>query len=114
VVACDFFESVPAGSDIYLLANVLHDWPDHRARLILQHCRAAMDPASRLLIIEMIVPPGNEPSAAKLLDLEMLVVTGGRERTEIEFRGLLISAGLSVTRVLPVGEELAIMEAVPR
>jgi hypothetical protein len=66
-----------------------------------------------LLIIEMVVPPGNEPSAAKLLDLEMLVVTGGRERSEGEFRGLLESAGLSLKRVLPIGQGLFILEAVP-
>jgi hypothetical protein len=114
VVDCDFFRSVPAGSDAYILANVLHDWPDERAGLILENCRRAMGPGSTLLIIEMIVPPGNEPSAAKLLDLEMLVVTGGRERTEDEFRRLLAAAGLSLGRVLPIGRGLFILEAVAR
>jgi len=114
VVECDFFRSVPAGSDAYLLANVLHDWPDERAGVILANCRRAMSTGSTLLIVEMIIPPGNEPSAAKLLDLEMLVVTGGRERTEGEFRALLAAAELSLERILPVGQGLFILEAVVR
>ena len=114
VMACDFFQSVPAGADAYLLANVLHDWPDERALEILGNCRAAMGIESTLLVVEMIVPPGNEPSPAKLLDLEMFVVTGGRERTEEEFRGLLESTGFSLERVLPIGQGLFILEAVPR
>ena len=114
VVECDFFRSVPAGSDAYLLANVLHDWPDERAGLILENCRRAMAPGSALLVVEMIIPPGNEPSAAKLLDLEMLVVTGGRERSEGEFRSLLAAAELSLERVIPIGQELFILEAAPR
>ncbi len=114
LVECDFFQSVPAGSEAYLLANVLHDWPDERAGVILENCRQAMGKSSTLLIVEMLVPPGNEPSAAKLLDLEMLVVTGGRERSEEEFRGLLEAAGLSLEGVLPVGQGLCILEAVIR
>ena len=71
-----------------------------------------MNPGSVLLIVEMVVPPGNEPSAAKLLDLEMLVVTGGRERREEEFVGLLAEAGLTLERILPVGRGLFVLEAV--
>ena len=110
-IECDFFRSVPSGSDAYLLANVLHDWPDERAGLILENCRRAMAPGSILLIVEMVVPPGNEPSAAKLLDLEMLVVTGGRERSEEEFRAVLSAAGLSLNRLLPIDQGLFILEA---
>jgi hypothetical protein len=112
VIACDLFQSVPAGSDAYILANVLHDWPDERALSILENCRRAMGSESTLLIIEMIVPPGNEPSPAKLLDLEMLVVTGGRERTEGELRSLLSSVELTVNRLLPIGRGLFILEVV--
>ena len=111
---CDLFRGVPAGADAYLLANVLHDWPDEKAGIILENCRRAMGPDTTLLIIEMLVPPGNEPSAAKLLDLEMLVVTGGRERSQEEFRGLLEAAGLSLRQVLPIGQGLFVMEAVAR
>jgi len=114
VTECDLFLGVPAGTDAYLLANVLHDWPDEKAGMILENCRRAMGPDSTLLIIEMLVPPANEPSAAKLLDLEMLVVTGGRERNQDEFRGLLESAGLSLKQILPIGRGLFIMEAIAR
>jgi hypothetical protein len=113
VMECDFFASVPAGSDAYLLANVLHDWPDEKAGTILKNCRRAMRGDSILLILEMLVPPGNQPSAAKLLDLEMLVVTGGRERTESEFRQLLAAAGLDLKRILPASPELFLLEALP-
>ena len=112
IVECDLFQGVPAGADAYVLANVLHDWPDEKALTILKNCRSAMNPGSILLIIEMIVPPGNEPSAAKLLDLEMLVVTGGRERGEEEFRRLLADAELILERIVPVGQGLSILEAV--
>jgi SAM-dependent methyltransferase len=112
-VSCDFVDQVPPGGDVYLLSNVLHDWPDERAVVILRNCRRAMRPDCRLLILEMIVPGGNQPSAAKLLDLEMLVVTGGKERTEEEFRSLLESAGFALARVIPIGQEMYVLEAFP-
>ncbi|MCK9276065.1 MAG: acetylserotonin O-methyltransferase [Syntrophales bacterium] len=111
-VVCDFFQSIPSGSDAYLMSNILHDWPDERCRAILANCRYAMKKESRLLIIEMIVPPGNEPSVAKLLDLEMLVMTGGRERTEAEFKSLLESSGFKLSRILPAKENVFIIEGV--
>lgn len=110
LVECDFLQGVPAGADAYVLANVLHDWPDEKAAGILNNCRLAMKPGATLLIIEMIVPPGNERSAAKLLDLEMMVVTGGRERGEDEFRRLLRSAGLNLQRIVPVVQGLFVLE----
>ena len=113
VVECDLLQSVPPGGDAYLLANVLHDWPDEKAAQILENCRRAMEPGSTLMIVEMLVPPGNTPSAAKLLDLEMFVVTGGRERTEQELRSLLQASGLSLSRLTPAGGELFLLEAVP-
>lgn len=113
VIECDLLRSVPPGGDAYLLANVLHDWPDEKAAQILENCRRAMDSGSTLLIVEMLVPPGNNPSAAKLLDLEMFVVTGGRERTEQELRSLLQDSGLSLSRLTPAGGESFVLEAVP-
>ena len=78
IEAGDFFEQVPAGGDLYLLRKVIHDWDDERARTILRTCRSAMTDNSQLLLLEMVVPAGNTPAYAKLLDLLMLVYAGGR------------------------------------
>ena len=112
-VGCDFFEEVPGGSDLYLLSNILHDWPDDRCVTILRNCRRAMRPDSRLLIVEAIVPDGNSFSIARLLDLEVLLMGGGRERTEEEFRALLESVDLCLKKVLPTRESVSIIEAKP-
>jgi hypothetical protein len=111
--AGDFFKEVPTGGDIYLLRKVIHDWDDERARLILRTCRSAMTEGSRLLLLEMVVPAGNTPAYAKLLDLLMLVYAGGRERTESEYRNLLISAGFSMKRIVPTASAISIIEAIP-
>ena len=100
-VGGDFFEAVPGGHDAYLLSMVLNDWDDGHATGILRAVRDAMRPDSVLLLAQMVVPPAAEPSFAKLMDLEMLVHTGGRERTEEDFRGLLADAGLELVRFTP-------------
>jgi hypothetical protein len=112
-VGGDFFESVPPGADAYLVKYILHNWDDARVSAILQSCRRAMKPSARLLLVEQLVQPGNAPDPVRLLDLEMLVVTGGRERTEEEFRALLSANGLSLVRVVPTRLPLSILEAVP-
>jgi O-methyltransferase domain len=113
VVGGDFFDEVPAGGDFYALKHVLHDWDDERSRAILTVCRKAMSASARLLIIEVIVPPGNEPHYGKYLDLSMLVLTpGGRERTEEEYRTLLAASGLRQVRRFPTTTGLDILEAV--
>lgn len=109
-VECDFFKNIPSGSDAYLLSNILHDWPDEKCRIILENCRRAMKPESKLLIVEMVIPPGNEPSVTKFLDLEMLVITGGRERTETEFKNLFESSGFRLSRIIPTQEGVCIIE----
>jgi O-methyltransferase domain/Dimerisation domain len=96
-VAGSFFEEVPRG-DAYVLSAILHDWDDERAATILRTIRAAAPPAGRLLVLESVVPNGNEPQGAKWLDLLMLVL-GGRERTEPEWRTLLEGAGFGVGRI---------------
>jgi hypothetical protein len=112
VVAGDFFEGVPEQGDLYLLKKVIHDWDDERARKILVGCRTAMSPQARLLVIEHVLAPGNEPSWSKLLDLQMLVLTaGGRERSETEYATLLGSAGLALQRVIPTGAGVSLIEA---
>jgi hypothetical protein len=105
-------KDIPAGSDAYLMSHILHDWPDEVCRTILGNCRRAMEPGMKLLIVEMVVPPGNEPSVAKLLDMEMLAITGGRERTAAEFEALLASSGYSLSQIIPAGSDLSLIEAV--
>lgn len=109
----DFFESVPSGGDAYLIKYVLHNWNDERVDTLLRTCRRAMKPSARLLLVEQIVQPGNSPDPVKLLDLEMLVLVGGRERTEEEFRRMLAAAGFSLLRVVPTRVPLSILEAAP-
>ena len=109
----DFFGEIPSGGDAYILKKVIHDWPDDKAQEILQHCRQAMSPESRLMLIESVVPPGNEATFTKFLDLWMMVWPGGRERTEIEYRELLKSAGLSLRKIIPTRSPISVIEATP-
>lgn len=112
VVECDFFKEIPAGSDGYLMSHILHDWSADQCEIILRNCHKAMKSESKLLVVEMVVPPGNQPSVAKLLDLEMLVTTGGRERTEKEFKTLLESSGFKLSRIIPTKESICIIEGI--
>jgi hypothetical protein len=107
----DFFARVPAGADAYLLRHVIHDWEDCEATTILRRCREAMGPGGRILIAESIVPPGNEPGFVKWLDLMMLLV-GGRERTQEEYSRLFTRADLRLDRVVPTAAEVSILECV--
>ena len=110
-VACDFFQAVPSGSDACVLSHVLHDWSDDDCAAILTSCRRALEKGGRLLVVEMIVPPGNAFSVAKLLDMEMMVVTGGCERTEEEYRRLIEGAGFHLCRVIPTSESVSVLVA---
>lgn len=114
VVGGDFFEGVPAGGDVYVLSWIIHDWYDEDAVRILRNVRAAGGDRGRLLLIELVVPAGDEPHVAKNMDLTMLVAVGGRERTEAEYRDLYARAGFELTRVLPL-ESLpwSVIEGVP-
>jgi len=112
LVECDFFKEIPAGSDGYLMSHILHDWSTEQCKTILKNCHKAMKPESKLLIVEMIVPPGNQPSIAKLLDLEMLVTTGGCERTEREFKVLLESSGFKLSRTIATNESICVIEGI--
>jgi hypothetical protein len=97
-VAGDFFESVPPG-DVYVLATILHDWDDERAAAILSTIRAAAPAGTRLLVLESVVQPGNEPDGAKWLDLLLLALFAGRERDEAQWRALLTGAGFEPVRI---------------
>ncbi|MDQ3818582.1 MAG: acetylserotonin O-methyltransferase [Acidobacteriota bacterium] len=110
VLGGDFFESVPPGGDAYIMKLIIHDWDEERAVKILKNCHSAMEDGGRLLLVETVVPEGNEPSLSKMMDLQMLVMTGGRERTEAEYRELFAAAGFKLTRVIPTESPLSIVE----
>lgn len=108
----DFFAGVPAGADAYLLKHILHDWDDEACVRILGHCRDGLAEGGRVLAVEAPLPPGNDPHPAKLLDLQMLVMTeGGRERSLEEYRALFDAAGLRLLQAHPTGSAAAVMEA---
>jgi hypothetical protein len=113
VEAGDFFESVPVNGDAYLLSHIIHDWSEQQCLTILGHVRRAMKPDGRLLLVEMVLPPGDEPHPGKVLDIGMLVLAGGQERTEAEYRPLLQKAGFQLKRVVPTASAVSIVEAVP-
>lgn len=110
-VTGSFFDFVPAGADIYVLKKVIHDWPDTEAIKILRNCRAAMNPGGRILIAETIVSEGNNIEPIKFIDAQMLVVTGGVERTVEQYSDLLALAGLDLDRVIQTPEAISILEA---
>jgi hypothetical protein len=110
-VGGDFFDAVPAGGDIYLLSSVLHDWDDREAIALLRNVRTAMGGSGRLLIVEHVLPDGNEPHPGKFIDLEMMLVTGGKERTAQEYQTLLAEAGFTVQRLIPTAVSATIVEA---
>lgn len=112
-VGGSFFDSVPAGADAYLLRHIIHDWYDAESIRILAAIRAAIPAQGKLLIIETVIPPGNDPCFAKLLDLTMLVVPGGKERTAEEYRALLSTSGFELTRIVPTSGGVDVIEAVP-
>jgi SAM-dependent methyltransferase len=102
-VAGDFFESVPAGGDLYLLSQILHDWDDEQCRRILTNCRQAIVPGGKLLIVERLLPERvTGPNIAVQFDLNMLVLNNGRERTEREYGAMLAETGFQLTRTVPL------------
>jgi hypothetical protein len=108
-----FFESVPSGHDGYMLSHIIHDWSETQCLTILGHCRRAIDPAGRLLLVEMVLPEGDTPHPGKMLDMMMLVGPGGQERTASEYSTLVSQAGFEMTGVVPTASDVSIVEAVP-
>ena len=108
-----FFEGVPAGGDAYVLSHIIHDWTEEQCLTILGHCRRAIGPDGRLLIVETVLPEGDTPHQGKLQDLVMLVFPGGQERTENEYAELLGKADFRLRRVVPTTSVVSIVEAVP-
>jgi hypothetical protein len=113
LVAGSFFESIPGGASAYLMKNILHVWDDESARRIVDSCRRAAASSSKLLVMEAIVPGPNQPSLASIVDIAMLVLLAGRERTVEQYGDLLASAGFRLERVVPTASHIAILEAVP-
>lgn len=112
-VAGDFFASVPGGADAYILCGVIHDWDDDHSFRILRNCHTAMSRNGRLLLVEMVVPEMGADCFSKLLDLNMLVMTGGRERTRAEFVTLLETAGFKLAKIVPTIAPQCVIEAIP-
>jgi hypothetical protein len=111
-VGGDFCESVPVVADCYLLKHIIHDWYDDKNETILRNIGKSMPAGAKVLVIDGVVPGPNEPHFAKFLDLEMLMLPGGKERTEDEFRSLLAKSGFEMTRVIPTQSNVCIIEAV--
>jgi hypothetical protein len=110
----DFFKAVPAG-DAYVMKHIIHDWDDARALTILKNIRAAMTkPDGRVILLETVIQPGNQPDLGKFIDLEMLLIPGGRERTAEEFGALFARAGFALSRVVPTESPLCVIEARPQ
>jgi hypothetical protein len=112
-VAGDFFKSVPPGGDGYIMKHIIHDWDDDRATVILKNIRTALQGQSdgRVLLLEAVIQAGDKPDLAKFIDLEMLLMPGGRERTAEEFARLFARAGFKLTRVVPTSSPLCVIEA---
>ncbi len=114
VVPGNFFETVPAGADAYLMRHIIHDWDDDKSMTILRNCRRAMVQGGKLLVVEGVVPSGNEPSVSKFFDLAMMVLPGGMERKEDEYRQLFDAAGFRLTRIVPTRTWVSVIEGVAK
>lgn len=106
-----FFDSVPKGADGYLMKYIIHDWDDEKAGRILGLCREAMAPGGRVLVVDRVIKPGNHPDWSKWLDVNMLVIAGGKERTRADFEALFAKAGLALVKIHPTRSPVSIVEA---
>jgi ubiquinone/menaquinone biosynthesis C-methylase UbiE len=111
--AGSFFEAIPAGADAYSMRHILHDWTDDLCLRILCNIRRVIPPSGRLLIIEAVVPEGNDPSMAKLFDMFMMILPDGTERTEAEYSKLLSAAGFTLQSVTPTLSPVSVIDARP-
>ena len=113
VIEGNFFESIPGGADTYLFRHVIHDWNDEQSVQILNNCRKVIPQNGRLLIIEAVMPTGNGPSVTKHMDMLMMILPGGIERTEEEYRLLLKQAGFQLSSITPTTSLISVIEAKP-
>lgn len=112
-VGGDFFTAVPEGGDAYVLSMILHDWDDARAAAILTNIRRAMDPAGKVIVVDAVIPEGDHPHFGKLLDIVMLALLPGRERTEAQFTSLFREAGLRHVETRAPSSPTSVLVAVP-
>jgi predicted transcriptional regulator len=112
-VACDFFTAIPEGGDGYFMKHIIHDWNDDKAGTILKNIRKVIPSSGKLILAEAVIPSGDQPHPGKLIDLEMLVFVGGKERSEDEFRTLLAASGFEVTQIIDNHSPLSLIEALP-
>ena len=110
----DFFQSVPSGADAYVMRHIIHDWDDEKSLTILKNCHAVMSQGNKLLLVESVIPPGNDPFMGKFLDLTMMLIPGGKERTEIEYRELYDRAGFDLIRIVSTHTEVSVIEGIRR
>jgi hypothetical protein len=114
IEAGSFFDSVPDDCDAYILKHIIHDWSDEHCRAILSLMHEKLPKTGRVLVCEMVVSDDPAPSSAKMLDIEMLVMTaGGKERTPAEFGVLFESSGLRLNRIVPTSRPISVIEALP-
>jgi hypothetical protein len=112
-VAIDFFKSVPAGGDAYIMKHIIHDWDDERASIILKNIATAMGAKrGKVILLEAVIRADAEVDFGKLLDIEMLAMPGGRERSADEFKALFARSGFDMTKVVPTKSPLAVVEAI--
>ncbi len=107
----DFFKEIPAGGDAYILKHIIHDWNDEDSGKILRNIRKVANPGTKLLLVELVIPPGDVPHPGKILDLEMLIIASGKERTEAEYAKLVADAGFRLTRIVPTQSPASVIEA---
>jgi hypothetical protein len=112
-VVGNFFESIPGGCEVYQMSHIIHDWSEEQCLAILGNCHNAMPASGRLLIIENVLPKGNAFHPGKMLDISMMVLTPGQERSEAEYRALLEKAKFKLNRVIPTNSQVSIVEALP-
>ncbi len=114
LVGGSFFEAVAPGANAYMMRHIIHDWDDEKSLTILRNIHRVMPDDGKLLVVESVIPPGNDPFGGKLLDLVMLLIPGGKERTEAEYRELFSTAGFELTRIVPTATEVSVIEAVKK
>jgi hypothetical protein len=112
LVSGDMFTSMPPAADAYIMKHIIHDWPDDACLKILKGCRAGVNAGGKLLVVDDVIPPGNDFHPGKFLDLEMLIFPGGHERTEAQFRDLFAEAGWKLNRVIGTQSGISIVEGV--